>query len=362
MVEKEHCTGCGACKAVCPQGAIVMHRDWEGFLYPRIKRALCTHCGLCTKVCPITKEMRPLDESVCFGAKAKDERVRDLGSSGGVFPLLAASVLRSGGTVWGAELAEDGVVRHIEIHTEEDISRISRAKYVQSDLSRVWDRIKPLLQEGNPVLFCGTPCQTDALRVYLGKDWSNLFLVDIICYGVPSPVIWKNYVKYLESRLGGEFHDFRFRDKRNRDNGHTCMISVGEQEYTYSLDDDLYCWLFFRNINIRPACFRCRYCTTARNSDITLGDFWGIELINPNFDDGYGSSVVICHTSAGQKLWSQIQNETQWFVCDRQMVVNDRQPRLREPAKAHAKRQIYLFLRRLMPFPLWLWLIRRRQS
>lgn len=360
MVEKERCTGCGACAAVCPHGAIALRSDGDGFLYPQIRAALCTECGLCDRTCPLMEEPPPFEgEPLCFGAKAKEERVRLLGSSGGIFPLLAANVLRSGGTVWGAALLEDGTVRHTEIQTEADISRISRTKYVQSDLSRVWEQIEGQLRERRPVLFCGTPCQADALRVFLGENRKGLLLVDLICYGVPSPGIWKRYITYLERRYGGSFRSFFFRDKRNRDNGHTRAVQVGESEYTCSLDGDQYCRTFFRNVNIRPSCFRCRYCTADRSSDITLGDFWGIEQVHPGFDnDGLGCSAVVCHTPKGKQLWEQIRPETDWFACDWEAVANDRQPRLREPVKEHPRRQLYLRLRHILPFSLWLRLFR----
>lgn len=358
MIERERCTGCGACEAVCPHGAIEMREDGDGFLYPRIRAGLCTECGLCGRICPLTAESSFQGENVCFGARAKAEQTRLLGSSGGIFPLLAASVLKSGGIVWGAELSEDGSVRHVEIRRESDIPRISRTKYVQSDLSRVWERIEEQLEGDKPVLFCGTPCQADALRAFLGEKRERLLLADLICYGVPSPGIWRRYVSCLERRYGGKFRSFSFRDKRNRDNGHTCAARIGEREAVCSLDEDLYCRTFFRNVNIRPSCFHCRYCTADRSSDITLGDFWGIEQVNPGFDDGLGCSAVICHTPAGRRLWERIQGETQWFACELAAVANDRQPRLREPVKPHPKRRRYLRLRHVLPLPVWLRLFR----
>lgn len=357
MVNRQLCTGCGACAAVCPRDAVRMEADGEGFFYPVIRKSTCTDCGLCTRTCPLTRELSAPGENACFGAKAREE-ARQLGSSGGIFPVLAAQILRDGGTVWGASLSEGGMVRHMEIGDEADIPKITRTKYVQSDLTPVWGKIRASVEGGRPVLFCGTPCQTDAVRSFFGEDHKGLILVDLVCYGVPSPGIWKKYVAVLSRRYGGTVHSFSFRDKRNRDHGHTCSTLIGGQEYCWPLDRDPYCQSMFRNVNLRPSCFHCRYCTPARNSDITLGDFWGIEQVRPDFDDGMGCSAVICHTQTGRQLWEQVQPEVQWFACEEQELANDRQPRLREPVQPHPKRALYMALMRVMPFSLWIKLFR----
>lgn len=354
IVEKRYCTGCGVCAAVCPRGAVQMETDAEGFWYPKVRRALCTDCGACKRVCPLTQEPARPSERVCFGAGAAAAEVRRLGSSGGIFPLLAARVLQDGGSVWGAALLEDGAVQHMEIRDEADIGRISRTKYVQSDMGPVWEQIRRPAERGRPVLFCGTPCQTDAVRSFLGPDRGGVILVDLICYGVPSPEVWRQYTAYLSQQYGGPFRSFSFRDKRNGDNGHLCAARLGEREYTWPLARDLYCRSVFLNINLRPSCFRCRYCTTARSSDITLGDFWGIEKVRPGFDDGMGCSVVICHTEAGRRLWERIRPEVRWFPCTEQEAANEMQPRLREPARPHPRRGLYMGLRHVMPFSRWI--------
>lgn len=335
-----------------------MKPDKEGFWYPVIRKDLCTNCGLCAHICPIAQEPFTASEKACFGARAKEDEVRQMGSSGGIFPLLARNVLRAGGTVWGAAFSNIGTVRHVEITEETDVVKIFRTKYVQSDMSLVWEKIRTSVRQGQTILFCGTPCQTDAVRSFIGQDRGNLILADLICYGVPSPEIWKCYTEYLSQMYGGELRSFSFRDKRNGDNGHTCAVQIGEQEYAWPLSQDLYCRTMFRNINLRPSCFRCRYCTTARKSDITIGDFWGIEKIHPGLDDGMGCSAVICHTKLGRRLWEQIKPEVRWFACSEQEVANDMQPRLREPVKQHQKRGLYMGMRKFLPFPLWLRLFR----
>lgn len=357
MVDREYCTGCGACAAACPRDAVRMTEDRDGFLYPVIRKNACTDCGLCTRVCPVNGEFHFSGENACFGAKAKQARVRQSGSSGGMFPLLAAQVLKEGGSVWGAAFGEDGVLRHIAIRDEAGISRITRTKYIQSDMSQVWQGMRQAVKTGLPVLFCGTPCQADAVRSFLGEERGGLILVDLICYGVPSPGVWRRYAAYLSRRCGGELEDFSFRDKRNRDHGHTCAVRAGGREHVWPLSGDPYCQSYFCGVNLRPSCFHCRYCTPDRGSDITLGDFWGLD--RPGFDDGMGVSAVICHTDAGKRLWERVRDEAEWFACGEAEIANDRQPRLREPVKARPGRRLYLALLRVLPFPLWMKLLRR---
>lgn len=353
MIQKSLCTGCGACAAVCREKAIAMKRDGEGFSYPLINPALCTRCGLCSKICPIKKQPPAAEENSFFGARAKEESVRFSSSSGGLFPLLAAQVLQSGGAVFGAALLEDGRVQHKSIRRTEDIGQITRTKYVQSDLSAVFSELPDLLSSGCPVLFCGTPCQSAALRSLFGEA-PGLLLLDLICYGVPSPEIWERYVRLLEKQYGGPFHAFSFRDKRNRDNGHTAAFKTGGKEYCRPLSRDPFCQSYFRNINLRPSCSHCRFCTVNRESDMTLGDFWGIEQVKPGWDDGMGSSALICHTPAGMRLWESVREKTEWFSCREKELANGRQPRLQRPAAPSPLRPFYMQLYRLLPFSWWI--------
>lgn len=275
-----------------------------------------------------------------------------MGSSGGLFPLLASQILAQGGAVFGAALLEDGSVRHICVRRREELPRITRTKYVQSDLSQVWGQLRPRLEEG-PVLFCGTPCQTDGVRAFLGEDRAGIVLVDLICYGVPSPGVWERYVRYLERRYRGVFRGFSFRDKR-AEYGRACSLRVGERELVWPLSKDLFCRTYFKNVNLRPSCFRCGYAAAERTSDLTLGDFWGVEGVRPGFDDRRGCSVVLCHTRAGTELWEQVRDQTRWFACREEDAANESQPRLRTPTRPSPRRGLWMGLYGRIPFPLWL--------
>ena len=219
---KEMCCGCGACAEVCPQKAIKMVRDKEGFDYPQINGDICAECEACRYVCPMKGHEPIKSERFYAGAQAKEDKLRYSGSSGGVFSVLAQYVLRYQGVVYGAGYDECMTVVHREAQNDEQLEKIKRTKYVQSNMEGIYGKVERKLKEGRWVLFCGTPCQADALRLFLRDDYEKLILIDLVCYGVPSPGIWENYVKYLEHIHGGKMTDFSFRDKRNMNNGHTC--------------------------------------------------------------------------------------------------------------------------------------------
>ena len=359
MVEKERCTGCGACAAVCREGAIGMEPDREGFLYPVIDKPRSTGSGACDAVSPIDREETEGGEApACWGARAREDAVRLGSSSGGIFPLLAGEVLAEGGAVYGAALLPGGRVAHIRAETPKELDRITKTKYVQSDIAGALEEIPRLLREGRRVLFCGTPCQAAAVRALAGEH-PRLLLADLVCYGVPSPGIWRDYVGWLEKRAGGTLRSFSFRDKRGGDHGRTVAYRTGDRETALPLSRDLYCRSYFSRVNLRPACYRCRYCTTRRGSDLTLGDFWGIEAVRPDFDDGMGCSVVLCHTPAGRALWERARGAARSFPCAPAEAANPSQPRLRKPTQRPARRGLLMGLYRRLPFGVWIRLFTR---
>lgn len=350
-LKKENCCGCGACADVCPVGAVHMASDKEGFLYPEVDHKKCVDCGRCGQVCPLKKTSETAGENLYFGAQAKDGAIRHASSSGGMFPILAEYVFRRGGIVYGA--AYDGEMRvlHREARTKEELESLKRTKYVQSSLRGIYQRIDGQLREGCWVLFCGTPCQVHALKLFLNRPCPKLILADLVCYGVPSPGIWNSYVKYLERRHGGKMTNFSFRDKRKRDNGHLRAYTVGGREYVNPLNEDIFCRMYFTNYTLRPSCHACKYTTTDRESDFTIGDFWGIEKIRPDADDGMGTSLVILHTGKAQEIWEEVKEELSWFACKKEEIL---QPRLTGPTAKAGGRGIYMTLYRFLPFSVFL--------
>lgn len=345
--EKKECCGCGACVDVCKAGAIRMVQDKEGFWYPRVNQLKCKKCGQCKQVCPVRNRSVEKDSRLYLGIQAKEDGVRHSSSSGGIFSLLAQYVFDRQGVVYGAAYNDRMEVMHKEAGNKQQLEQLKRTKYVQSNLNGVYSRIEELLKRDQWVLFCGTPCQAYGLKLFLKKAYEKLIIVDLICYGVPSPGIWSSYVKYLESRHGGRMTDFSFRDKRNKDNGHTCSYVIDGKEYAESLHRNLYCKMYFTNYILRPSCHECKFCTVERAGDFTIGDFWGIEKVRPEMDDGMGTSVVIAHTDKAKKVWEEVKKGADWFECREEEVL---QPRLNSPTGVAKRRRDFMRLYRLLPF------------
>lgn len=319
-----------------------MKRDREGFLYPAVNQNACTGCRKCLAVCPIRHgeiSLPSSHESRFYGAKIKDLQVRERSSSGGMFSLLADYVLEHSGVVYGAGFDKEMKVIHKAVFDENELDAIRRSKYVQSELGTIFGDVKTRLIKGQWVLFTGTPCQTEALRLFLGRTYDRLILADLICYGAASPGIWKSYIGYLERRHREKICEYYFRDKRNRDNGHTVSWKGKKEEKAHPLSADPYSQMYFQNLLIRPSCFYCPYCRPDRNSDFTLGDFWGIEKRWPDFDDGMGNSLVIVHTEKGMQIWKILQKRCESFECCKEDAM---QPRLQTPTAKPRYRELFM--------------------
>ena len=210
---KEECTGCTACVHCCPVSAIRMERDHEGFDYPTVDQKICLQCGLCLRTCPVHEQPPETQIETAYVARNLDHDIRMHSSSGGLFSSLAESILDKNGMVVGAAFSEEMELKHVSIEKRDEIDSLRASKYVQSSLDEVFKNIKSALNMGRRVLFCGTPCQVAGLQSYLDHKYENLLLVDMVCYGVPSPGVFKDFVAFLENKNGSKLKQFYFRDK-----------------------------------------------------------------------------------------------------------------------------------------------------
>lgn len=355
--KKRMCCGCQACQDICPKQAIHMDMDSEGFWYPVKEEKKCVGCGACERVCPIRSRDKGKKHRSYIGVQAKNDEVRFSSSSGGIFFLLADYVLNLHGVVFGAGFDEKMVLIHRSVWDADGLRSIQKTKYIQSDMEGIYREVTEYLRQGKWVLFCGTPCQAEAMRLFIQGNSSRLILVDLICYGVASPNFWKDYVNYLEHRNRGRLVSFSFRDKRNRDSGRCRSYVIGGKETAEALEEDPYCRLYFRNYLIRPSCYVCRFCTVERNSDFTIGDFWGIERVRQEWDDGMGTSLVMIHTRKAEEVWSAVRGYARWFSCEEKDIL---QPRLFEPTRPAKYRGLFMRAYRLLPFWLLMWGIERK--
>ena len=308
LTKKADCCGCSACQHSCPKGCITMAADSEGFLYPQVDEAACVNCGLCEKVCPILTKMKaPTGAVSAYGAYTSDDKIRKGSSSGGVFSVLAQAVLDRGGMIAGAAFDEDFSVRHVLVETEEELNRLRGSKYVQSRMEDTYPRIREELKRGRVVLFTGVACQVAGLKAFLGRDYDNLYTVDVLCHGVPSPKVWQHYCREQEATYGQKMTNVFFRDKRNGWRKYSLSMQFGSAgEYSRPAAVDDYLQVFLGDICLRPSCHSCRFKEFPRLSDLTIGDAWGIEKHMPDLDDDQGTSVVLANSPKGQSLWDTV--------------------------------------------------------
>lgn len=319
LANREECVGCSACVNVCPKHCIEMIRDIDGFFYPRYANLSdCIGCNRCEKVCPVlNKKNEKVELPKAYAAFTKDESVRMSSSSGGIFTEIAKKIILCGGVVYGAAYDENFVVKHCCVEKIDELGQLRGAKYSQSDLGNIFLEIENRLCQQQIVLFSGTPCQVAGLNSFLKKKYENLYCIDFVCHGVPSPMAWEKYIYYrankdamgelpqiinLRSKITG-WSKYQYSNVFEYKNG---------LKYSVKSSDSLFMKLFVGNYISRPSCENCLFKGYQRESDITLGDFWGIWNIDPEMDDDKGTSLVLLQSSRGKSLWEKICKEIKY--------------------------------------------------
>lgn len=305
--EKQNCCGCGACAQICPGHCISMEADSEGFLYPQIQQERCIDCGLCETVCPVLKaEVDSGKIPEAYAAYNRDETVRQNSSSGGVFSLVAEKVLADGGAVYGAAW-EGRAVRHIRISSREELHLLRGSKYVQSQIGDTYVQTRKDLKAGILVLYTGTPCQIEGLLRFLGKSPENLICMDVICHGVPSPMVWETYCDFREKKAGAEITSVSFREKRYGWKQYSVKMAFGNgKQYHCKHREDPYMRTFLHDFSLRPSCYQCRFRKYDHCSDLTVADFWGSQQVCPELDDDKGMSLVLANSGKGRQILEQL--------------------------------------------------------
>lgn len=339
IINPADCCGCTACVSICNHNAIAMQPDALGFLYPVVNKDKCMECGLCEKVCAFhdnydrsTNLLRP----EAFAVRHKDMREVETSRSGAAFIALSDYIIENGGIVYGVGYTDHFRVVHKCAFTKQERNEFKGSKYVQSDLTGIFCQIKVNLEKGVVVMFIGTPCQTAGLHSYIGKKLrDSLFLVDIVCHGVPGPYIWDDYLAYLEKKHGSEICYVNFRDKE--------MFGWQAHKETYRFvgeEDKIsmhsFSYLFNKHIMFRHSCGTCKYANLQRPSDITIGDFWGWEKTDSQINiDDKGVSLVLLNSRKGKNWFDAVKDRMQIIPAD---LDNCLQPNLQYPTMIHSKR------------------------
>lgn len=301
------CTGCTACKAVCPVRAISLGTNSMGFKYPIINESICIDCGKCYAVCPLNKPIVGNKILDAYSGRVNEIEIRKESSSGGIFSAIGLSVLDRGGVVYGAAFDNSLVVRHIRIDTKEDMHRLRMSKYVQSDIDNVFVIVKEDLEKEKEVLFSGTPCQVQGLLNFLGHNYSNLYTIDFVCHGVPSPKVFEMYKKEIEKKYKSKIERIQFRGKILGYKCSTMLIYLSNHRVL--LSNRLvksYMKLYFQGYISRESCYKCHFKVLNRVSDITLFD--SFKGRREEMDDTYGVSNVFINTCNGQRLFTLIED------------------------------------------------------
>ena len=311
LAARNSCSGCAACHDACPCGAISMVSDAEGFCYPAIDPKKCISCGRCVAICPSLHPAQSRQTIFAFAARmANDETTLARSSSGGIFSLLARRVLSDGGVVFGAVWNKDWTAIHRMTEDECGLARMRGSKYLQSQTAGVYVQAKREIETGRKVLFSGTPCQVAALRRFLGKDYENLLTVDLICHGVPSPAVWKAYLRqFPETPV-----DISFRDK-TLGWPHSVTRIDSSDGTERKIEQNSFMFAFAYELCNRPSCHQCRTRGLSSGADITLGDFNGIWRLHPEMNDGRGVSCVLTSTPRGCEAFEEIRPLCECVAC-----------------------------------------------
>lgn len=334
-IEKNNCCGCTACLEKCPQKAIYMESDEEGFKYPVIREELCVDCGVCKKTCSFRKVTHTLQSQRYYAAKNTNLIERSRSRSGGFFFVLAQYIIEQSGIVYGAILDESMKVKHVRATNIDECVRMQGSKYVQSDMENIYHMVKNDLLNEAKVLFSGTACQVAGLYGYLGnKKYDNLVTVDIICHGVASPLIFSEYISFLEKKYHSKVEKFDFRDKTLGWNQSIEAFWINDKKR----NANQYSRLYGSARAIRPSCYVCPFTSFDRPADISIGDYWGVDRLLPKFNDNKGVSLVIVNNENGYSYVERIRKHMEFI----EVTKNDcGQPNLYRPTQEPDDRKMF---------------------
>lgn len=334
---KEACCGCTACYESCPKQAITMVEDNEGFFYPQIDETKCVNCNICHAVCAFKRNEKILEQNY-YAAKACDDTERMLSRSGGAFFVAAKAIISQKGVVYGTIIRPDNTVSFDRAETIKGCERMRGSKYVESDIQGMYPLVKQDLSDGRMVLFSGTACQVAGLYSYLKhkkiQDYrlTQLFTMDIVCHGVISSKILKDYISFVESKYGGPVSEFNFRNKKYGWDSHVETFMINHKEYVANN----YTQLFYSNMGLRPSCGNCQFANYDRPGDISLADYWDLERAIKGFDDNKGVSNLIVNSKQGHVLLKWLKKEMIVEAVSKEACV---QPNLKAPSKIPNNRE-----------------------
>ena len=330
---KALCSGCGVCLLVCPNNCITFKKDSLGSQYAFANKKTCIDCGACQTVCPIQQPFNSrLIGSDVFASYSKDNNIRFRGSSGGIFETIGSWIINQNGSVFASRFDESLQLKMIEATTIDDVRKLTKSKYVQSESAYIFPTIKERVNQGKKVLVCSTPCQIAALKKYLGRQniSESLFLLDFFCHGVPSQELFNNCIDYVERKERIKIQNFEFRSKKRKGaTPHYYTINYSKngkekQKTELYLRNPFYLG-YQKYITFRDSCYQCPYGVGNHAGDLTIGDFHGIDKYIDGINRFDGVSTVIINSKKGELLWENIKDSMIVHHMDIERLYSDKQ-------------------------------------
>lgn len=311
VIKNDECCGCSACASICAFDAIIMQPDSKGFLRPKVDKSKCTNCGMCIRVCD-NKITTKKNTITAFAVKHHDSTVLKQSSSGGASRAFCESIINAGGVVYGVAYTSDFKVEIKRATSLEECDTFYGSKYVAVNPNNAFKHIYADLKDNRQVLFLSTSCHVAGLLTYLEYkkcDLSKLVTVDLICHGTPSPLIFDDYVKFVNQRHDLFKIDFRSKRLPWKHGTYSCMLTRknGKEELN-TLKSRLFINLFCSSTCLRKYCYSCPYASGQRTADLTISDFWGIEKIYPDFHSQLGVSAVQVNSEKGKEFFNQLKD------------------------------------------------------
>ena len=357
---KSECFGCEACAQICPQSAINICPDDEGFRYPNIDYLKCIECDLCKKVCPFENRIRKHEEDqYVYGGYNTSAEARFESTSGGAFSAIVNAFCDENYVIFGAE-ANGVFVFHSYVTDKGEMGKYRKSKYSQSSMGSVYKDAKKLLNDGKKVLFSGTPCQIAGLRSYLDVTKTKedrLLTIEVVCEGVPSPLYIEKLNNMIKKKHGSpiESLDYRYKGKSIFANGkwdfeemrievNNLKTSFGQRKKTITKDRwfNPFWSVWLQHLMSRPSCYHCPFTTQERVADITLGDLWGVHRFCPElYGNNGGASLVLCNTQKGKDIFNKAQTRMFGHELSLEEALKYQGP-IRRPIPENPKRDAFM--------------------
>lgn len=353
IVKKEECTGCKMCADICPKQAIIFKDNEEGFWYPSIDENKCIDCGLCKKRCPSLQKIKSENslEPKVYAGWTLDEQIRYESTSGGIYYELAKKFIENDGYIVGCVFSDDyKSAKHIVGNDLATLRKIMGSKYFQSDTAGIYIKLKELINAGEKVLFCGTPCQIAAVISFFDTIPKKLYFLDFICKGINSPLAYKAYMEELEIKYNSPIEEVRMKSKKT---GWESLATHVQFQNGKEYHKDRYTDWWIQgytcgNLFMRENCQNCQYKQLPRLADISFGDFWGIKGCE-SAEYEKGISVIIVNSKKGKELLRSIEGKMHLELRNMEEVLEGN-PYFMGQATAHSNRKLFFDLLRKEPF------------